>query len=36
MLIGVTRDLKAGDKIKLTLTFEKAGEMQLEAPVREP
>lgn len=36
MLIGVMRDLKPGDKIKLTLTFEKAGEVQLEAPVREP
>lgn len=36
MLIGVMRDLKPGDKIKLTLTFEKAGEVQLDAPVREP
>jgi copper(I)-binding protein len=36
MLIGVTRELKAGDKIKLTLVFEKAGEIVLEAPVRAP
>lgn len=36
MLIGITRDLKAGDKVKLTLTFEKAGAVQLEVPVRAP
>jgi copper(I)-binding protein len=36
MLIGLTRDLKPGDQVKLTLTFEKAGPVTLEAEVREP
>ncbi len=36
MLIGLNRDLKVGDKVKLTLTFEKAGTVSLEAVVREP
>lgn len=36
MLIGLTRDLKAGEKVTLTLTFEKAGAVTLEAEVREP
>jgi len=35
MLIGLTRDLKSGDKIKLTLTFQKAGTVQLDVPVRD-
>ena len=34
MMIGLTRDLKAGDTIELTLTFEKAGEMKVTAEVR--
>jgi periplasmic copper chaperone A len=36
MLIGLTRNLKAGDTVKLTLTFEKAGQVQLDVPVRTP
>jgi copper(I)-binding protein len=36
MLIGLTRDLKAGDTVRLTLTFERAGSMEIEAPVRQP
>ncbi len=36
MLIGLTRDLKAGDKVKLTLTFEKAGQVSLDVTVRAP
>jgi hypothetical protein len=34
MLLGLTRDLKPGDTVKVTLTFEKAGPMTIEAPVR--
>ncbi|NGQ91870.1 copper chaperone PCu(A)C [Rhodobacter sp. HX-7-19] len=33
MLMGLTRELKDGDAIALTLTFEKAGEVQVEAVV---
>lgn len=36
MLIGLTRDLKAGEKIQLTLTFATAGTVTVEAEVREP
>ncbi len=36
MLIGLTRDLNAGDKVELTLTFEKAGEIPVTAEVRQP
>jgi len=36
MLMGLTGDLKPGDKITVTLTFEKAGSMEVEAAVREP
>ncbi len=36
MLVGLTRDLKAGEKITFTLDFEKAGEIQVEAEVRAP
>lgn len=36
MLMGLTGDLKPGDKITVTLTFEKAGSMDVEAAVREP
>jgi hypothetical protein len=35
MLLGLTRDLKPGDTVKVTLTFEKAGKMEVNAPVRE-
>jgi copper(I)-binding protein len=34
MLIGLTRELKAGDTIELTLTFEKAGDVKVSAEVR--
>ncbi|PZF77847.1 hypothetical protein DK847_05315 [Aestuariivirga litoralis] len=33
MLMGLTRPLKEGDEIDLTLTFEKAGEVQVKAKV---
>lgn len=36
MLIGLTRDLNAGDSVQLTLTFEKAGEIPVTAQVRQP
>lgn len=36
MLIGLTRDLNAGDKFPLTLQFEKGGEVTVEAEVRQP
>lgn len=36
MLVGITRDLTAGEKLKLTLEFENAGEMEVEAEVRAP
>lgn len=35
MLIGLTRQLKAGEKVQLTLNFEKAGKMPVTAEVRE-
>ena len=35
MLIGVTETLREGDTVTLTLNFENAGEMTIEAPVRE-
>jgi copper(I)-binding protein len=35
MLIGVTEALREGDTVTLTLNFENAGEMTIEAPVRE-
>jgi copper(I)-binding protein len=34
MLLGLTRDLKPGDVVRVTLTFERAGPMTIEAPVR--
>jgi copper(I)-binding protein len=34
MLIGLTKDLKAGDKLPLKLTFEKAGTLDVTAEVR--
>lgn len=36
MLIGLKRELKAGDKLKLKLHFEKAGAQEIEAEVRQP
>lgn len=35
MLIGLTRQLKVGDTISLTLKFQKAGEIKVDAPVRD-
>jgi copper(I)-binding protein len=34
MLLGLTRDLHPGDMVSVRLTFEKAGERVIEAPVR--
>jgi periplasmic copper chaperone A len=34
MLIDLTRELKAGETIEITLTFEKAGEVKITAEVR--
>lgn len=36
MIMELMKELKAGDKIKVTLTFEKAGEVVVEAEVRAP
>jgi copper(I)-binding protein len=33
MLMGLTQELKDGDVVSVTLVFEKAGEMVIEAPV---
>ena len=35
MLIGLNRDLLAGETMTVTLTFEQAGEITLQAPIRE-
>ena len=35
MLIGLTRPVKTGDKVQLTLNFEKAGKIPVMAEVRE-
>ena len=35
MLIGLTRPLNTGDKVQLTLNFEKAGKIPVSAEVRE-
>lgn len=35
MLLGLTQPLKAGDKLPLTLTFEKAGKVQLSVLVED-
>lgn len=35
MLTGLTTTLQPGDHLSLTLTFEKAGEISLEVPVRQ-
>jgi copper(I)-binding protein len=34
MLLGLTRDLKPGDRVTVTLRFEKAGPMSVEASVK--
>jgi periplasmic copper chaperone A len=34
MLLGLNRDLKPGDTVRVTLTFDKAGPMPVEATVR--
>jgi copper(I)-binding protein len=36
MLIGINNDLNAGDRVALTLGFEKSGELEIEAEVRAP
>ncbi len=36
MLIGLKHELKEGDKVRLTLEFEKAGTVSVEAEVRAP
>ena len=36
MLMGLKHELKAGDTVKLTLEFEKAGTVSVEAEVRAP
>jgi copper(I)-binding protein len=36
MLFGLTRDLKTGDRVDLTLQFEKAGSVPIQAQVRQP
>ncbi len=36
MLIGLRRDLQAGENVRLTLTFANAGDVVVEAPVRGP
>jgi len=36
MLFGLTRDLKTGDMVDLTLQFEKAGAVTIKAQVRQP
>jgi copper(I)-binding protein len=35
MLISLNRELKVGEKVQLTLNFEKAGKIQVTAEVRE-
>lgn len=36
MLIGLKQELKPGDKFLLTLSFERAGEIQVEVTVKQP
>ncbi len=36
MLVGLKHELKAGETVKLALTFEKAGKINVEAEVRTP
>ena len=35
MILGLKRDLKAGDRVRLTLRFEHAGTVEVDAAVRE-
>lgn len=35
MLIGLARELRPGDTIEITLRFEKAGEIRVDAPARD-
>ena len=35
MLVGLTQDLKAGNTLKLTLQFEKSGEVTLDVPIQQ-
>ncbi len=35
MMMGLTQELKVGDKVEITLTFEKAGDLKVTAEVRE-
>lgn len=36
MLMGLTRNLKEGDMVTFTLTFQNAGKVIIEAPVKTP
>ena len=36
MMMGLMNELKAGDKVNITLTFEKAGSITVEMEVKEP
>jgi periplasmic copper chaperone A len=36
MIMGLQRDLKEGDKVTFTLTFQNAGKVMIEAPVKTP
>jgi len=36
MLMGLNQDLKAGDQVAFTLTFQNAGSVTVEAPVKTP
>lgn len=36
MLMNIKKDLKPGDTVKLTLNFEKAGQIVLDVPVKTP
>ena len=36
MVMGISKDLKPGDKLHLTLTFVKAGPITLDAEIRNP
>jgi copper(I)-binding protein len=35
MLVGLTRDLKEGETLKLTLRFEKSGAITLDVPIQQ-
>jgi hypothetical protein len=36
MLIGLQQDIKEGDTVSITLTFQNAGKVTVEAPVKTP